>query len=451
MFGLASWGAFGRQVVHSKSLQERRPVVTRGPYLQLGTMNSMMIRWRTNVASTSVVRIGTKPGALDNVVEQNASTTEHRVEVTNLQPRRKYYYSIGTNEKRLAGDDDEHYFMTAPIIHQRSPTRIWVIGDSGTGSDDARAVRNSYYQYAGNRHTDVWLLLGDNAYMYGTDREYQDCFFDIYPEMMRKTVAWPAFGNHDSYCDECNSFAQTGPFFDAFDVPRFGQVGGTTSQSKSYYSFDYANIHFVCLDSMGSSRKPDGPMLSWLESDLANTQQEWIIAYWHHAPYTKGSHDSDSNRVRNLPDMRQNAVPILERYGVDLVLSGHSHCYERSYLINGHYGKSDTLTDRMILDRGDGSLAGSGAYRKETLVPTPNQGAVYATVGCSGWVGEGKLNHPAMYKSIAQLGSLVLDVDGYRLSAAFLDKDGHIRDRFSIVKGKLTYFPIFYNRKSRQT
>ena len=45
--------------------------------------------------------------------------------------------------------------------------------------------------------------------------------------------------------------------------------------------------------------------------------------------------------------LRQNAVPLLERYGVDLVLTGHTHAYERSYLIDGHYGLSDTFTDAL--------------------------------------------------------------------------------------------------------
>ena len=81
-------------------------------------------------------------------------------------------------------------------------------------------------------------------------------------------------------------------------------------------------------------------MLTWRENDLAETTQKWIIAYWHHPPYTKGSHNSDSES--RLVDMRENALPILESSGVDLVLSGHSHSYERSYQLHGHYGTSGT-------------------------------------------------------------------------------------------------------------
>ena len=57
-----------------------------------------------------------------------------------------------------------------------------------------------------------------------------------------------------------------------------------------------------------------------------------MIAYWHQPPYTKGTHDSDTEIM--CIEMRQNIMPILEQYGVDLVLNGHSHGYERSYLID---------------------------------------------------------------------------------------------------------------------
>ena len=86
-------------------------------------------------------------------------------------------------------------------------------------------------------------------------------------------------------------------------------------------------------------------MLTWLEADLAANTNEWLIAFWHHPPYSKGSHDSDWEM--ELIQMRENALPLLESYGVDLVLSGHSHCYERSYFLDGHYGRSSALRPEM--------------------------------------------------------------------------------------------------------
>src|SRR6185436_3631621 len=158
----------------------------------------------------------------------------------------------------------------------------------------------------------------------------------------------------------------------------------------------------VCLDSMISSRLPGSPMLTWLENDLAATSQRWIIAYWHHPPYSRGSHNSDFEI--ELVEMRQHVLPILERYGVDLVLSGHSHSYERSFLIDGHYGTSDTFTPGMKLDSGDGRESGAGAYRKVSASPVPHAGTVYAVAGVSGNTGGGTLDHPAMFVSMSVLG-----------------------------------------------
>ena len=63
-----------------------------------------------------------------------------------------------------------------------------------------------------------------------------------------------------------------------FTLPQNGEAGGVPSGTENYYSFDYANIHFVCLDSSSSDRDVGSPMLTWLESDLSSTTQEWIIA-----------------------------------------------------------------------------------------------------------------------------------------------------------------------------
>jgi len=166
---------------------------------------------------------------------------------------------------------------------------------------------------------------------------------------------------------------------------------------------------------------------------LAANTNDWLIAFWHHPPYSKGSHDSDWEI--ELIEMRENALPILEKYGVDLVLSGHSHCYERSYFLNGHYGSSGTLDSSMIKNHGDGRIEGQGPYSKSASGPLANQGAVYIVAGSSGQTGGGSLDHPAMYISLDLLGSLVLDIDGNRLQAQFLCYDGVVDDHFTIIKG----------------
>ena len=139
--------------------------------------------------------------------------------------------------------------------------------------------------------------------------------------------------------------------------------------------------------------------------------------------------------------MRQNFLPILEDAGVDLVLSGHSHTYERSFLIDGHYGTSSTFTNAMKKDGGSGRADGTGACNKSTLGPGPHEGAVYAVAGSSGQISGGTLNHPAMFISLNNLGSMVLDVNGDTLDAKFLRENGAIADYFRIVNGTVAPVP----------
>jgi hypothetical protein len=405
--------------------------VVRGPYLQIQTENGITIHWRTDVATDSVVRFGTTAGNLDSSELVAGLTTEHIVALTGLNPAQQYYYSVGDSTVTLAGDSTYH-FRTAPNPGVAADTRIWVIGDSGTANANARAVRDAYKSWTASDPADFWLMLGDNAYNDGTDGEYQAAVFNTYPEILRQLPLWATLGNHDGH--SADSGTQSGPYYSIFNLPKNGEAGGLSSFTEAYYSFDYANIHFVCLDSYDSDRASNGTMMTWLEADLAINTQPWVIAFWHHPPYTKGSHNSDTES--QLIDMRQNALPILEAWGVDLVMSGHSHTYERSYLLDGHYGTSATLDpDGHVLNPGDGSETRDGVYEKPDILAAEHAGAVYAVAGSSGKVSAGyPLNHPAMFVSLESLGSMLIDVSGNRMDAIFLNQAGTVRDEFSIVK-----------------
>jgi hypothetical protein len=156
------------------------------------------------------------------------------------------------------------------------------------------AVRDAYTAFTAQRGTDLWLMLGDNAYPDGTDADYQKAVFEMYPEYLRTAPLWPALGNHDART--ASSITQSGVYYSIFTLPTRGQSGGVASGTEAYYAFDHANIHFVCLDSHDSDRSASGAMMQWLKADLANTTRDWIIAYFHHPTYTKGTHDSDSDK-----------------------------------------------------------------------------------------------------------------------------------------------------------
>jgi len=410
------------------------PSLIRGPYLQLGTPTSMNVKWRTDVPTDSLVRSGTD---VDNLTTETVileSTTEHDVRIDGLTPGTKYHYAVGTSSENLAGGTGAFFFVTPPIAGTPKPTRLWVLGDSGTANAHAEAVRDGFYAFNGGSHPDLWLMLGDNAYQVGSDAEYQAAVFETYPQTLRSSVLWPTIGNHDSV----SALAGRGPYFNIFTLPKDAEAGGAPSYYEGYYSFDYANIHFVCLDSDTGIRLPEIPefprwgMLRWLEEDLQSTQQDWIIAFFHHPPYSKGSHDSDTEQ--NLIRMREIAIPILEERGVDLVLAGHSHGYERSYLLDRHYGTSDTLAGEHILDGGDGRADGNGPYRKYRGL-YPHNGAVYVVCGSSGRAATfADYDHPAMVFSQGVLGSMAIDINGDRLDAYFLNIEGEIVDSFTILK-----------------
>ena len=400
--------------------------LTRGPYLQVGTASSITIRWRTDVATDARVQLGLSPAELTTAVAGATSGTEHSVTLSGLTPETRYYYSVGSAAEVLGGGTADYTFHTAPAPGTGRPTRIWVIGDSGKPGADQQDVKNAFTGWTGSRDPDVWLMLGDNAYDSGTDSEYQEAVFDAYPELLRRVVLWPTRGNHDDVGSGTD-------YYDIFTMPTAAQAGGVPSGTEAYYSFDYGDVHFICLDSEGSSRSATGAMARWVRNDISATDRSWIIAYFHHPPYTKGSHDSDSES--ELRDMRQNFVPILEAGGVDLVLTGHSHSYERSFLLNGHTGTSGSLTNAMILDGGDGRARGDGAYKKPRG-KVENRGAIYAVAGSSSKTSSGSLDHPAMVVSLLRLGSMVLDVEGTTLTARFLDENGAVLDDFALDKSQ---------------
>jgi hypothetical protein len=416
--------------------------LVRGPYLQNATPQSVTVKWRTDEAIESIVRYGTNLAELSDVRGNLVSTTNHEVQVSGLLPDQRYFYSIGRFSEVLAGGDENHFFVTPPVPGTRKPTRIWAIGDSGTASHPfyswllgSEKVRDAYLNFAGTNLTDVWLMLGDNAYQSGFDREYQVAVFQTYPTLLRNTLLWSTLGNHETYGpDQDGRIA----YHDIFSLPANAEAGGVISGTENYYSFDYANIHFVCLDSELSAREPDSPMATWLHADLAANTNDWLIAFWHSPPYSKGSHDSDSmlDNGGNMTFMRTNFVSILESYGVDLVLCGHSHSYERSFLINGHYDFSQSLMPEMIKDGGSGQPEDTGAYRKPAG-PEGNEGAVYVVAGSSGHATVLQLTrHPAMFVTLLKMGSMIIDISGNRLDAKFLRETGAIDDHFTIIKGE---------------
>ena len=426
-----------------------KATLMRGPYLQTSTPSSISLRWRTSSPETSQVIFGTSFNQLDMTNSDSMTVTDHIIMLTNLLADTRYYYSVGATNSILAGPSTNHFFLTHPLPGTPKPVRVWVIGDAGTRSASQIAVRDAFENFNGTNTLHAWLQLGDNAYNSGTDSEYQTAVFNMYTNQLRNSVTWSTLGNHET--GQSTTFVDTYPYFTIFTLPTAGEAGGVPSATEHYYSFDLGMVHFVCLDSMTAPRTNGGAMDIWLRADLALNTNRWLVAFWHHPPYSKGSHDSDvggSGYDTQMGQMRTNFLPILEAAGVDLVLSGHSHAYERSKLINGHYGLSSTFSSSNVVQTGSGRPTnGLGAYRKPDGLgekPIGNRGTIYTVAGSSGQIGGGTVNHPAMFYSTLTLGSMVLDFSSNRLDAIFLRETGATNDSFSIIKDG-TYPPMLAN------
>jgi hypothetical protein len=422
----------------------------RGPYLASGGSDHVTIVWRTFGMASPLVRIGRRPGKLKRRIRGRAilsrradgkgqpeslsktrnGAVQYEALVNRLKPDTRYYYGIYDGKKLIAGADADHGFRTSPEAGTRKPFRFWVVGDSGTGGQSQFDVHRAMREYirTDRKPLDFYMHVGDMAYSSGTDREFQHHFFEPYDETLRNTVCWPTMGNHEGISSSGKS--GVGPYYDSYVLPTGGEVGGVPSGTEAYYSFDYANAHFICLDSHDLDRSRDGAMAQWLKADLAATKADWIMAYWHHPPYSKGTHDSDVEA--QLVEMRQHIMPILEDAGVDVVFTGHSHVYERSMLMDGAY-ETPTVAENFILDDGDGDPEGDGAYRKSSGNQS-HQGTVQVVTGHGG-ASVGRVGTmPVMRSVFVEHGSVLVDVDGDELTAVMINKDGLQRDIFSLVK-----------------
>jgi hypothetical protein len=419
--------------------------VDRGPYLNTGTSSSMIVKWRTTQNTDAKVYYGTTAGNLTMVATNPAFGTDHEVQLTGLNAATVYYYAVGCSGATLTPQSNSNYLKTSPLQGKKGNYKFWVVGDAGMGDANQKNAKAGFLNYIGNTHIDGWIWCGDNAYDNGYDSQYQSNVFsnNTYENELKHFVVWPAPGNHD-YNNHI-PFSPAPAYYDIFTLPTAAEAGGVASGTEKYYSYNYGNIHFIVLDSYDEGRNTTDPMAIWLTNDLAANTMPWTIAYWHHPPYTKGSHNSDNSNFLDgeLPEIRQNIIPIIENGGVDLVLNGHSHCYERSFLMDGHYGNSTTLQPSMVIDNSGGNYPAACPYQKQTTVSKSHKGTVYAVCGSSsklsavssGWP------HPAMYNySNTTLGSMLIEVNDNKLDAKFINDGGTVSDAFTIVKnaGKKT-------------
>lgn len=166
----------------------------------------------------------------------------------------------------------------------------------------------------------VIAALGDTVYESGKPEEYARCFAPAW-ERHKKRIR-PAVGNH-----EYQTPGASGYF--AYFEEQAGEPG------KGYYSYDLGRWHIIVLNSnckQVGGCDANSPQVEWLRSDLAAHPTQCALAYWHHPRFSSGQHG-------NFPSM-QTIWEILYEHGVDVVLAGHDHDYERFAPLNDQ-GKVD--------------------------------------------------------------------------------------------------------------
>jgi predicted phosphodiesterase len=207
--------------------------------------------------------------------------------------------------------------LTMP--NAKDSVKFAVIGDSGTGGREQQEIARQLIASRGSYPYTFALMLGDN--MYGGEREndFVNKFERPYKPLLDAGVKfYAALGNHDDPSQR---------FYKLFNM-----------NGERYYSFkpDQGSVRFFALD----SNYMDKAQLAWLEKDLSSSDSEWKIAFFHHPLYSSGEkHGSDEA-------LREQVEPLFLKYGVDLVLTGHEHFYERlkpqkgiHYIIAGNSAK----------------------------------------------------------------------------------------------------------------
>jgi 3',5'-cyclic AMP phosphodiesterase CpdA len=286
----------------------------RRPYVQQVTDRSARLLWTAAATAESTAAISDPSGTVvaeveaipDESVAVRNGVAQYLAPIEGLQPGTVYCYEIRSGQAVWSRSG----FRTAPAPGSGQPVRFVAFGDSGSGDADQRAMLDQMRTVP----FDLLVHTGDLAYDDGTRAQFEANVFSVYADVFQAFPFYPASGNH-----EYNSEGAA-PFREAFSLPENGGRDGR----ERWYSFDWGDVHFVALDT-----ERIGPaQAAWLEADLAKNRLPWTVVYGHRPPLSSGEHGGDAG-------FQQHFVPVIERHGVQLVLSGHDHNYERTRTLNG--------------------------------------------------------------------------------------------------------------------
>jgi calcineurin-like phosphoesterase family protein len=281
--------------------------VARRPYVQNVTATSAVILLTTRELGVAPALVLTRPsGELVQVVVTEADPADvsgHQrfARLSGLDPDTIYCYELDEWVAPVG-------FRSAPQPFAGARMRFVAFGDSGGASRVAVREAMALLPF------ELMLHVGDIAYESGSIAELETKFFDTYAELIAHLPIFPASGNHEYRTQDA------APYRQVFALPENGGPDGV----ERWFSFDWGDVHFVALDTEQVGAK----QASWLERDLTDNGLPWTVVYMHKPAYSSGKHGSSL-------DVRQTFAPIFEQFGVQLVLAGHDHDYERMKIMGG--------------------------------------------------------------------------------------------------------------------
>jgi len=275
-------------------------------------------------------------------------------------------------------------------------------GDWGCTSSTSSTVNNIK-----GKSPERVLALGDYSYA-----STATCWLNKISDIKSKTKI--AIGNHEDDSDE--GFSQ---YMSAFGL------------SKTYYSFNYNNVHVLVMDTDHVSFSSGSSQYNFVKSDLASASQnsniKWIIVYLHKEFYTSPntcSSSSCSNTGSTAKSLRSTYHAMFDKYGVDVVLQGHVHNYQRTFPVKYSGSSTPTKTSTASTNYNDPS------------------GEIFVIVGTGG-INFHALSGKASFVKTQQdskFGALniIITNNGYKLLARYYSNGGSKLDEFTISKSGTT-------------
>ena len=342
-----------------------RPAFLVLPYLQNVKKDAITIMWETAYPTYGSVLYG-KNGSLDQeVVENKILNTMHEVTLVGLDPNKSYSYQV----KCANIKSEVNTFHTSKP--KDAPIKIIVYGDNRSYPK----VHDNLMKMMAHENADIILNVGDVVSTGSNLMSWVDEYLYPMRYVSGSIPTYIAIGNHEY-----------GGYGEKRIVPPFEKyVNHPMSSSGSteyFYSVDYGNSHFIFLDpNKADMEEGDGVAVNsqqynWFKNDVKKAQEnsEWIFALMHQPPYSEawsgGPYDGE-------PLLRKYIVPIIEANNVDVVLSGHTHDYERGLPHKPYDPKTGKGNNAAyIITGGGGSNLDNHKYFEWDQIDFPNHKAV---------------------------------------------------------------------------